>query len=414
MQEPLTLVLDITRKENADNPYAFQQVEPQEYHVRDGEGQLSVAQFPWDDATVEDLEALHATPPNLEARQRMGHRLAKFLERTCWAHMETTIVDAGKNGRNVYLTIRSSAAEMYSLPIELVALQGSDQPLGRLPNLCIRYEWQGTHTKPEEPNPRPAGGRILLAHSSAGGLSVPAVDHRQAIAEPMDATGIAFDTDRDVVGGVTLSSLAAALERVPEKEPISVLHLLVHGHDGGLTFSPDDANSSVGQVDAMTLANLLQEHAASLRLVVLAACQSGDSQKPDSHIVGVAQALHRAGIESVVASRFPLTIQGSIIFAKTFYKVLLEGPSSVETAFIAAREALENSASKTLDWAPVYKFTAGPPTEHKRARSSFGRIVDYWLSKSNIINSFMVAIQNGSPCEHAWRRPSCTADPLFK
>jgi len=356
MQEPLTLVLDITRKEHADDPYAFQEVEPQEYHVRDGEGQLSVAQFPWDDTTVDDLEALHASPPNLEARQRMGHRLASFLERTCWAGMEPAIVDAEKKGQNAFLTIRSSAAEMYSLPFELIALRGSDQPLGRMPHLCIRYEWQATHTVSEDPNPRPAGGRILLAHSSAGGLAVPAVDHQRAIAEPMETAGLAFDTNRDVLGGVTLSSLAKALERTADQEPVSVLHLLVHGHEGGLAFSPDDANSSVGRVDALTLANLLQEHAASLRLVVLSACQSGDSQKPDSHIVGVAQALHRAGIEAVVASRFPLTMQGSINFAKTFYKVLLEGPSSVETAFVAARESLESSADKTLDWASLQLY----------------------------------------------------------
>lgn len=39
--------------------YAFQEVEPQDYHVRDGGGQLSVAHFPWDDACVNNLEALH-------------------------------------------------------------------------------------------------------------------------------------------------------------------------------------------------------------------------------------------------------------------------------------------------------------------------------------------------------------------
>lgn len=356
MQEPLTLVLDITRKEHADNPHAFQEVEPQEYHVRDGNGQLSVARFPWDDTTVNDLEALHSTPPNLQARQRMGHRLATFLERTSWVQMESAIMAAAKKGQSVFLTIRSSAAEMYSLPFELIALLGSDQPLGRLPHLCIRYEWQATHTAPEEPNPRPAGGRILLAHSSAGGIAVPALDHQQAIAESMEKAGLPFDTNRDVLGGVTLSSLTKALTRTAHHEPVSILHLLVHGSEGGLAFSPDDASSSIGQVDGLTLANILQEHASSLRLVVLSACQSGDSQKPDSHIVGVAQALHRAGIETVVASRFPLTIQGSITFTKTFYKVLLEGPSSVESALVAAREALENNATKTIDWASVQLY----------------------------------------------------------
>jgi len=356
MDEPLKLTLDITRKEYADNPYAFQEVEPQDYHVRDGEGQLSVAHFPWDDACVNDLEALHAAVPNLEARQRMGHRLATFLDGACWASMEAAILAAQKRGQNVFLTIRSSAAEIYSLPFELVSLKGSDQPLGRLPNLCIRYEWPATQTTSEDPSPRVAGGRILLAYSSAGGLAVPAMDHQQAISESLSTVGLTFDPNHDVVGGVTLSSLSKSLARTATRAPVAVLHLLVHGNEGGLAFSPDDVNASIGQVDPMTLANLLQEHAGSLRLVVLSACQSGDSQRPDSHIVGVAQALHRAGIEAIVAARFPLTMQGSIAFAKAFYKSLLEIPASVENAFIAAREALENDAQKTLDWASLQLY----------------------------------------------------------
>lgn len=67
----------------------------------------------------------------------------------------------------------------------------------------------------------------------------------------------------------------------------------MHGNEGGLAFSADDLNASIGHVDPLTLANMLQEHAGSLRLVVLSECQSGDRQRPDSHVVGIAQALHR-------------------------------------------------------------------------------------------------------------------------
>ncbi len=44
--ESLKLVVEFTRNEHADNPYSFEEIEPQEYHVRDGEGLLTVARFP--------------------------------------------------------------------------------------------------------------------------------------------------------------------------------------------------------------------------------------------------------------------------------------------------------------------------------------------------------------------------------
>lgn len=358
MDEPLTLILEITRKEYADDPHGLYMLAPEDYHVRDDQKKdISVANFPWDTDVKADFEALHTTSSDrdarqrmVEAQQRMGHRLATFLKGTCWAKMEATIVAAQKKGQYVFLTICSSAAEIYTLPFELLTLEGSDQPLGRLPNLCIRYEWRGTETKAEKPNPRPEGGRILLAHSAAEDIETTAKKHRETISASMTATGWTFDSNQDVVAGVTLASLRKVFENKTKQNSITVLHLLTHGDQDGLVF-PEDEKSTAQRINAIAFANLLEEFAGSLRLVVLAACQSGDSQLPNGHLVSVAQALHRAGVEAVVAARFPLTKEGSTSFTKAFYKALLEGPTSVEMAFIAAREVLEYRAVSNLDWA---------------------------------------------------------------
>ncbi len=70
-----------------------------------------------------------------------------------------------------------------------------------------------------------------------------------------------------------------------------------------------------------------------VRLVVLSACDSGNLGALGNQLGSIAQTLHRCGFQSVIASRFPLSVAGSIALTESFYGTLLHGPHM--TAFVA-------------------------------------------------------------------------------
>jgi hypothetical protein len=72
----------------------------------------------------------------------------------------------------------------------------------------------------------------------------------------------------------------------------------------------------------------------------------------------VAQGLHRVGLEAVVASRLPLSVEGSVCLTESFYGAWT-GPVSVRSALIEARRALLKASS--WDWASLQLFASVEP-----------------------------------------------------
>jgi WD40 repeat protein len=355
--EPYTLVLEFSRAKEAGDPFAMR-MEPQVYNRRFADKTYKDAELAWDEPFVAAIEALRAPKRDPEIVQRLGNELRAFLEKTGWAREEAALSLAVDEKRPVVLTIRSAAAELYTLPWELLALGQTMRHVGELPNVTVRYEWPGTKTRAEEPSPRPEGGRIFLAHSHAGG-KVLANEHMEAIQDACDEAGHEFDMERDVLAQASRRTLGEALaEARKQNKPIAVLELLAHGGPIGSTFGlmldPDDAGGPPG-VDSDRLASLLAEYADMVRLVVLIACDSGNSGKLGNHMGSVAQALHRAGVAAVVASRYPFSVKGAGEFVRAFYRELLVPPRSVEDAFVAARQRLAAVATR-LDWASVQLY----------------------------------------------------------
>ena len=132
--------------------------------------------------------------------------------------------EAVRQGRRVLLSIRSAAAELYSLPWELLTIKATGQHVGKLPGVLLRYEWPETTTSPEQPLPDRAW-RILLAWSAASGSpggGTPACD-RVGLPGRWDH----FNAARDVLSQVSMGRLQAVLaEAKKSNQPISVLHLL--------------------------------------------------------------------------------------------------------------------------------------------------------------------------------------------
>lgn len=357
----LRVLLQFLRAKESGDPYAFR-FEQQDYILPTASGESPSARFDWTQEVLADLQAVRLPGPDPAVVQRLGERLRNFVINAGWAEHEREISEALLQHRPIVLTIRSSAAELYSLPWEFLTLS-TGQFIGGLDGLLLRFEWPGSKTAIEQPDPRPEGGRILVAWSAAAGV-VPAAEHIQAIAAGCAAGFHAFNPATDELPHASLSRIVEVLEQAQRTgPPISVLHLLCHGGVVGSTFGLClDGQDGVAVADAAQLRDRLAPFASMVRLVVLSACDSGNLGALGNHLGSVAQALHRCGFPSVLASRFPLSVAGSITLTESLYGELLSGPASLETAFLAARKRLYleetnlRSAERRLDWASVQLF----------------------------------------------------------
>ena len=352
MTEVLEISLEFARAEHTGDAHSFR-FTPQAYIARTPRGGFERAELAWDAELLEDLQAVRSSGRDPAVQQRVGEVLRRFLAPTGWEQHEAAIAEAVRQRRGVQVTLRSAAAELYVLPWELLALRASGQALGGLPGVLVRYEWPETVTAAAVP----ASGRMLLAWSAAGGV-VPAGEHVAAVRRAAGERG-GFDAARDVLSGASSGRLAAALaEAEASGRPVTLLHVLCHGAAQGQVFGlaldGEADDEALVVVDPGRLAQILAPHAATLRLVVLAACDSGNAGSFGNRVGSTAQMLHRAGLAAVVASRYPLSVSGSVRLTAALYAGLLAG-GSLEAAFLAARAALAGDAA-SLDWASVQLY----------------------------------------------------------
>lgn len=357
MSEPLSLVFEFARTDTPEDPYGFR-FKPQDYTLRTTHGGRKRVHLAWSAEFLDDLDALHASYCDPAIVQRVGRALCSFLEPSGWTWHAQAIAASTQRSLPVLLTVRSAAAELYTLPWELLPLEATGQCVGELPGLLIRYEWPETHTVPLKRGRDASRRRLLLAWSAAAG-EVPASEHVDAVGAACRAAGWDFNPGRDVIQHASVGKLADALDQAnSEGAPVVALHLLCHagraGQTWGLMLNGEEADEEGVAVDSWRLRQLLAPHADTLRLVVLAACGSAHGREFDS----VAQALHRAGIQSVVASRFPLSVPGAIRAAQTLYDAALAQQTTLEDAFLLTRKQLARDAVR-LDWAGLQLYARG-------------------------------------------------------
>lgn len=347
----LSIILEFARTGSPEDPYAFQ-FGLQGYTLRSSSGGRKRVELDWNDDFLDDLQELGQPQVAPASMQRVGRQLRTFLEPAGWASTSRDIVDAIRQSRPVHLTIRSAAAELYSLPWELLTLEGTGQCVGEIPGLLVRYEWPDTSTIPAAV---PEGGRILVAWSAAAG-AVPSAQHITAIESAARDGGFDFDADRDVIDDASVGRIADALdEGVRTGRPVVALHVLCHGGAAGdvygLVLDGESPGSDV-VVDGWRLRQLLAPYGSTLRLAVISACESANSSGLfDSAVL----ALHRTGIQAVMASRFLFSVAGSISLTRTLYRELLVSKCSLEEAFLRGRRALARDAAK-LDWASLQLY----------------------------------------------------------
>jgi hypothetical protein len=365
--EVLSLILEFARTEKGGDPYAFH-LDQLQYLVRGADGSFETAELNWNQALLADLDAIRKPQPDPAVVQRLGEILRRFLQPAGWGEHEVQIQQAVKDQRRVVLTLRSAAAELYALPWELITLKGTGQHLAELPSVLVRYEWPGTSATPEPTSPSAEGGRILLGWSAAAG-AVPATEHTAAIATACQDRPDTFDPQRDVLANASVGRLDEILEAAQQKgPPIAVLHILCHGSAAGQTFGlalDGEHSGPHAVVDAGRLRQLLAPYAKMLRLVVLSACNSGDTGVLGNQLGSIAQALHRAGLAHVLASRFPLSVAGSVRLTQALYRELLAEDGSLEQAVLAARHSLARDAVE-LDWASLQLYARADDPSFQR------------------------------------------------
>ncbi len=349
--EPLSIVLEFTRTENPQDPHAFRFV-PQSYTLRVQGGSPELLVLDWSPALLGDLRALARPGCDAELAQRIGDALRSTLIRTSWRSLGREIAAAADAGRRVLVNLRSNAAELYALPWEQLTVDASGRRISELQGVVLRYEWPDTKTRAAEPAPRPAGGRALMAWSAAGG-AVPNAEHLRAIKDAYRDGHLSFDEERDQLAHASLDALVRKLARASQDgEPYAILHLLCHGEAVGSSYglALSDEREKRAVIDAAALRRALAPYAKTLRLVVLAACNTGRAGELDGHLGSVAQSLHRVGFAAVVASRSPLSVDGSIALTQRLYRALAVELSSLEGAFAAARSemGLHDAASLQL------------------------------------------------------------------
>ncbi len=357
MPDAYNLVLEFSRSENAGQPHAFR-FAPQHYLLRTPGGGFESAEFPWTPELLADLAEARAPGRAPETIHRIGETLRAFLAAAGWAQHEAAIVRAAREGAPIFITIRSAAAELYALPWEFVALKSTGQLLGGIPGLVVRYEWPEAPSFPDRVQGARAG-RVLFAWSAAGG-AVPAEGHLAALKAAFAGLPAAFDPERDVVAHASYAAVAEALGRAAEVgPPIDALHLLCHGaalgQSYGLALDDEAGPGSPVVVDAGRMQQLLAPHAGMVRVVVLAACDSGNSGALGNHLGSVAQMIHRAGVRAMIASRYPLSAAGSTRLTAALFASLARG-ETLEGAFLDARDALLRDPSQ-LDWASVQLYS---------------------------------------------------------
>ena len=308
---------------------------------------------PWIRKALESWDDIDTHP---EMAGRLSQYLLEFLGPTRWAAVEAKIAQALSNSRPIHLTIRAdNADELYHLPWELLKLN-SGHRLVSLDEYLLRYECPRETFPSRRHSPQ---GRILVAYSCAGGW-VPAQEHIDAIRDACQRANLPFDPTEDVLTDVTRKKLTAKLNETIR--PVTVLHLLCHGakidkHAYGLTFSSEESASEKTFVSADELQDLLFQsmHGHPLRLVILCSCQGGDAGTPAYLLGGLGRMFHQRGVPAVLASRLPLTCDGSVVLTKTLYEWLLVRGDNLRTAITETRRTIQEDV-RSRDWLSIQLY----------------------------------------------------------
>jgi hypothetical protein len=292
-----------------------------------------------------------------------------------------------------HLDLVLSASELAMLPFELAKVpsgcvggEGNCLLLQTNLPLCLTRRVRSISGEnivwPNQP-------RILFIIAQFPNMSVPALEHTQALLKAIDpwvpASDPSMPGDRERKAGKILTILSqATMKEIGEacsENGYTHVHILAHGMENkklpgspyGLVLHNSLDKSKMDVVTGEQLASALrpfrrgdargtgiQENATLPVLVSIAACDSGNvGSVIYNNGASLAHSLHRAGVPVVVASQFPLSKAGSVHVAQVLYGRALWGEDPRIT-LQHLRSRLHALSTDAHDWASLVAYAAFP------------------------------------------------------
>ena len=158
--------------------------------------------------------------------------------------------------------------------------------------------------------------------------------------------------------------VAAAAAKGP---PFTHVHILAHGAalDDTDRYSPvgielHDEDVISGRQLATALVAVADGGVTRPVVVTLATCDSGKVSDVRTTDASVAHDLHDQGIPLVVASQFPLSVDGSVPFVERFYRGQLRGEHPLVSLYAVRLQLHSCMGPNTHDWASLVAYEAFP------------------------------------------------------
>ena len=361
-----------------------------QYLVICGDAGAGVVNVPYEHATFErKLKELRYETGDPTDRLAMLHDIGVDMGRILGAVPGLTgslAVDA-RDALLVHLRITVSAAELALLPFEFAKV-----PVG--PN-SVADDWLALQTRPPVALTRhirsvsaenviwPHRPRVLFV---AGDPDViPFAEHRAALLDAIqpfaypgrDEPVRSGDGMREQFGELLTILVNPTLTEV-FRECREILythvHILTHGDfdesgsDGhgrsyGLVLRGAESASDVvsGERFCSALTAIADDRIHRPTVVTVASCDSGNVGSVVRPGAGFAHALHQGGVPLVVASQFPLSVEGSVPLVATLYRGLLWGGHPLVLLQQIRAELHARYTSRWHDWASLVVYEALPP-----------------------------------------------------
>ena len=269
----------------------------------------------------------------------------------------------------VHIRLRITPNELAQIPFEAAASpEKLSLLLGAQPRFTLTREVRLTHRRPPD---WPVVPRLLFAWAHNGSCGVPHDQHRTALLAAM-APWLSPPKTPPTVGmppteahfvEVPNATLESISERCASFQPTHV-HLLTHGgvRPGGRGVI---GLQNSDQRDGRALASALSAGRRLPAVVSVVSCKGGHVGDVTVPGASIAHELNRIGVQFTIACQTPFTIEGSKLFARQFYPLLLQG-ADPRKAIAYVRSQIRSSCGTRNDWAGLVSYCHLPADFDRR------------------------------------------------